>query len=226
MAAKISVGQQVISRNLSFFWLIYIPIHLQFVWRRLSLDADFLPWLARIGALSGRFYCYHHSYSRSDWKFGKTQRLSASDCLGIPRQDDKDHMGTIVSVFGIEIDQPFYGSDSSWRTTKSKGCYRRGAFQISIDSHEAQSLSGFLFSSCLSRLLSLAIYAQALELSCLLSYGELSFHQMQKSIRSPLGFRMVEQTTSCLQRYSAFWHSREKIHLYTDASLLGLAGFY
>lgn len=134
MAAKISVGQQVISRNLSFFWLIYVPIHPQFVWGRLSLDADFLPWLARIGALSGRFYCYHHSYSRSGWNFGKIQRLSDSDCLGIPRQDAKDRMGTIVSVFGIEIYQPFYGSDSSWRTTMSKGHYRRGAFQISIDS--------------------------------------------------------------------------------------------
>lgn len=31
-----------------------------------------------------------------------------TDCLGIQRQDAKDCMGTIVSVFGIEINTNFF----------------------------------------------------------------------------------------------------------------------
>ena len=68
-----------------------------------------------------------------------------TDCLGIPHQNTKDCMGTIISVFGIEIDTTFFVARiPPEKQQKAKDATGNALCKESFTLHEAQSLTGFL----------------------------------------------------------------------------------
>ncbi len=68
-----------------------------------------------------------------------------TDCLGIPRQDVKDCMGTVVSDFGIEIDTNlFVARIPADKQQKARNGTGDAFSKESLTLHEAQSLIGFL----------------------------------------------------------------------------------
>lgn len=71
-----------------------------------------------------------------------------TNCFRIPRQETKDCIGTIVLVFGIEIDTNIFvariATDKLQRARESTGW---ALSQESLTLHKAQSLIGF-FSFC------------------------------------------------------------------------------
>lgn len=125
--------------------------------------------------------------------------------------------------------QPFCGLNPRRSVTKSERIYRRSAFQTGIDIIRSPITHKFpilLRPGCLFRL---GVYAQAMGLCGFLSCGQLPVCQTQNATGGPFRFRMVELASTSLWRRLIFFfdtQSRKKIHLYTDASLLGLGDFF
>ena len=68
-----------------------------------------------------------------------------TDCLSIPRQENKDCMGTVVSIFGIEVDtNSFIARISPKKLHRAKEATEKALSNNSLTLHDAQSLTGFL----------------------------------------------------------------------------------
>lgn len=68
-----------------------------------------------------------------------------TDCFGIPCQDAKDCIGTVISVFGIEIDNNhFVAQIPTKKQQKAKNTTKDALYKKSLTFHEAQSLTRFL----------------------------------------------------------------------------------
>lgn len=151
-----------------------------------------------------------------------------TDCLGIPRQEAKDLTGTVIPVFGIEIDTNLFEA----RIPKDKLDKARKATgdtlaKESLTLHEAQSLTGFL-SFC----------AQAVQLGWVFmrklwdfvsSYPSGCSQFLKRRIPSEVRLDL-QWWNELLPVYNGIQffdtQARESIQLYTDASLQGLGGFY
>lgn len=71
-----------------------------------------------------------------------------TDCLGIPRQEAKNCTGTVVPVFGIEIDTNlFIARVPTEKLQKAKEATAHALAQESLTLLEIQSFTGF-FSFC------------------------------------------------------------------------------
>lgn len=72
-----------------------------------------------------------------------THYKTVTDLLWIPRQESKDQMGTVVPVFGIQVDTNlFVASLHAEKITKAIAATSAALFQTSLSLREAQLLTG------------------------------------------------------------------------------------
>ena len=151
-----------------------------------------------------------------------------TDCLGIPRQDAKDVEGTVVPVFGLEVDtNKFIVRVPPDKVARAQQATSLALKQPSLTLKEAQSLTGFL-SFC----------AQAVRLGwifmrCLWDFIAEYPSASSQFTRRRLPAEVYEDLTwwnSFLPTYNGVLffdpRSRPAIQVYTDACPQGLGGFY
>lgn len=164
--------------------------------------------------------------SRIEWH--ETGYRLLTDCLGIPRQEAKDCIGTIVSVFGIEIDTNLFvariPTDKLQRARESTGL---ALSKESLTLHEAQSLTGFL--SFCAQVVRLGWVFMRKLWDFIASYPAGSSRFAKRRI--PVYVRAdLQWWNELLPMYNGihFFDTKERktVQLYTDASLQGLGGFY
>lgn len=149
-------------------------------------------------------------------------------CLGIPPQDAKDCMGTIVSVFGIEIDTNlFVARVPADKQQKAKDATGDALSKESLTLHEAQSLTGFL--SFCAQVVRLGWVFMRKLWDFVASYPNGSSRFSKRRI--PFELRLdLEWWNELLPAYNGVQlfdtKTRKTAQLYTDASLHGLGGFY
>ena len=151
-----------------------------------------------------------------------------TDCLGIPRQDAKDCMGTVVSVFGIEIDTNlFVARVPADKQQKARDATGNALSKESLTLHEAQSLTGFL--SFCAQVVRLGWVFMRKLWDFVASYPKTSSRFCKRRIPSEVRLDL-EWWNKLLPVYNGVQffdtQARKVIQLYTDASLHGLGGFY
>ena len=151
-----------------------------------------------------------------------------TDCLGIPRQDAKDCMGTIVSVFGIKIDTNlFVAQIPTNKLERARDATGEALSKQALTLHEAQSLTGFL-SFCAQVVRLGWVFMRKLwdfVTSYPLGSSRFAKRRIPPKVRSDL-----EWWNQLLPVYNGiqFFDTQNQkiIQLYTDVSLLGLSGFF
>lgn len=155
-----------------------------------------------------------------------TQYVTLTDVLGIPRQESKDKTGTVVSVFGIQIDtNSFIASLPSDKITKAIEVTARALHQQSLLLKDAQKLTGYL-SFC----------AKVVKLGWVFMRPLWTFTAEYPSTCRSTRRRLPKQVredliwwNTLLPRFNGVLFfdnaTRPVSQLYTDASLIGLGGF-
>ena len=151
-----------------------------------------------------------------------------TDCLGIPRQDAKDVEGTVVLVFGLEVDtNNFIVRVPPDKVARAEQATSFALEQPSLTLKEVQSLTGFL-SFC----------AQAVQLGWIFMRRLWNFiaeypPASSQFTRRRLPLEVYEDLTwwnKLLPTYNGVLffdaQSRPTIQVYTDACPEGLGGFY
>lgn len=151
-----------------------------------------------------------------------------TDCLGVPRQEAKDVHGTVVMVFGLEVDTNLFivrvPADKLARASEATS---KALSQPSVTLKEIQSLTGFL-SFC----------AQAVRLGWVFmrhlwdfvaSYPRLSSQFTQKRLTAEIREDLIWWNELLPTHNGVLFfdnQARPVFQLYTDACLEGLGGFY
>lgn len=186
-------------------------------WQKLEhyLD-DFILIVSAISATAEKLDSYNNGYN------------PLTDCLDIPRQDAKDCMGTVVSVFGIKIDTNlFVARIPAKKQQKAKDATGDALCKESLTLHEAQSLTGFL--SFCAQVVRLGWVFMRKLWDFVASYPHASSRFTKRRIPSEVRLDL-EWWNKLLPAYNGVQFfdtkTREIVQLYTDASLHGLDGFY
>lgn len=151
-----------------------------------------------------------------------------TDCLGIPRQEAKDYTGTIVPVFGIEIDTNIFEARiPADKLCKAKEATGNALAKDSLTLHEAQSLTGFL--SFCAQVVQLGWVFMRKLWDFVAAYPKESSKFTKRRI--PIETRLdLQWWNELLPTYNGIqffdMQARKPVQLYTDASLQGLGGFY
>ena len=151
-----------------------------------------------------------------------------TDCLGIPRQDTKDVHGTVVIVFGLEVNtNKFIVCVPTNKVICACQATSSALSQSSLTLKEAQSLTGFL-----------SFYAQAVRLGWVfmrrlwdfIAEYPSSSTQFTRRRLSPDIFEDLTWWNKLLPKYNGilFFDSQARpiFQVYTDACLEGLGGFF
>ena len=196
----------------AFHWMIESHLH----WKHLRhyLD-DFISIIEAQLATPERLAANHEGYN------------ALTDCLGIPRNDAKDCTGTVCTVLGIEIDtNTFEARLPKEKLDQAITATMEALMQQSISLHDAQSLTGFL-SFC-----SQAVRLGRVFMRRLWDFVASYPPHCRSTIRRKIPSGVMDDLhwwNSLLPTYNGvlyFEESRDTIQLYTDASLMGLGGFY
>lgn len=151
-----------------------------------------------------------------------------TDCLGIPRQETKDRTGTVVPVFGIKIDTNLFEAqipeDELNKAIRATGdALTKGSLAL----HEAQSLTGFL--SFCAQVVQLGWVFMRKLWDFVAAYPVACSHFSKRRISSEV-YLNLQWWNKLLPMYNGIRffdiETRKTVQLYTDASLLGLGGFY
>ena len=151
-----------------------------------------------------------------------------TDCLGIPRQDAKDVEGTVVPVFGLEVDTNlFIVRVPADKVARAKEATSSALKQLSLTLKEAQSLTGFL-SFCAQ-----AVHLGWIFMRCLwdfiAQYPSASSQFTKRRLPSEVCEDLI-WWNQFLPTYNGVFffdaQSRPTIQVYTDACPQGLGGFY
>lgn len=151
-----------------------------------------------------------------------------TDCLGIPRQETKDCTGTVVTVFGIEIDTNLFEAripkDKLDKAIKATGI---ALTKESLTLHEVQSLTGFLFFCAQVVQLGWVFMRKLWDFIASYPFGCSRFSKRRISFEVHLDLQWWNKLLPAYNGIRFFdTQIQETVYLYTDASLQGLGGFY
>lgn len=194
-------------------WIMQSYLH----WKSMDhyLD-DFIAILPAIEATPGRVQKISDDY------------VQLTDCLGIPRNDSKDQQGTLVKVLGIEIDTTKLTARLPLdKLQRAKTLSTAALAQTSLSYHDAQSLAGFL--SFCTKVVPLGRIFMRRLWTWIASYPRRSPSCFRRRI--PSGVREdIEWWSKLLPKFNGIRYidttRRPTITLYSDASSIGLGGFW
>ena len=152
------------------------------------------------------------------------QYKEVTDVLGVPRRESKNETGTVIPVFGIQIDTNlFRASLPADKIHKAISVTASALLKTSLTLKEAQSLTGYLsFCAAVVRL-------GWVFMRPLWSYVA-QFPAAGQQRRFPTQVRLdLTWWNILLPRFNGvlfFNKLRDTFQLYTDASLQGLGGFF
>lgn len=185
---------------------------------RWSVDhylGDFIAMLPVSEATPARLQEYTQDYNR------------VTDVLGIPRQESKDKTGTVVPVFGIEINSnDFIASLPPEKIAKAIAATGAALLQKSLSLKEAQRLTGYL--SFCAKVVRLGWVFMRPLWNFVASYPQ---YAGLRRLRMPLEVRNdLIWWNTLLPTFNGVLFlddpTRDVFQLYTDASLTGLGGFF
>lgn len=176
---------------------------------------DFIATFSALEATPSNVIEYDYQYRR------------VTDLLGIPRQESKDQMGTIVPVFGILVNtNTFVASLPLEKISKAIEVTTKALAQKSLTLREAQSLTGYL--SYCAKVVRLGWVMHPLW-NFVASYPQ----NVSLSERRRLPLQVQNDLTwwsTLLPIFNGILFfddpTREVFQLYTNASLIGLGGFF
>lgn len=164
----------------------------------------------------------------SDLEAHETGYQLLTDCLGIPRQEAKNHTGTVVPIFGIEVDtNTFTARIPKDKLKTAETATAKALSKESLTLHEIQSLTGFL-SFCAQVVRLGWVFMRKLwdyVASFPVGSSQYTKRRIPPEVRSDL-----QWWNELLPKYNgiSFFDTtaRPTIQLYTDASLQGLGGIF